>query len=596
MKRSLSAPRPGLVITFFRKAFLWPALAGLTLSAWACGPAPGETAGGPPRDDRAGGRLVATLRAEPQTFNPVTATDSPSQTVIGLLTADLVHTNRETQESESALAESWTASPDGRRFTLELRRGLRFSDGHPVDADDVVFTFQVYLDEQIASSHRDLLIVGGEPIRVRKVDSYRLEAELAEPYAVGVEIFDSLAILPRHRLADAYREGRLAEAWGLATPPEEIVGLGPFQLARYVPGERLELVRNPYYWKTDQQGRRLPYLDQVVFLVIPSRDAQTVRFQNGEVDVIERLAADDFSRLEPDGDGEYALYDLGPGFALHFLFFNLNDLGESRDPDLARRQEWFANRDFRRAVSLAIDRDAIVKLVYQGRATALASHVTPGNKRWHNRDLAPPRRSLAAARRLLEGAGFTEDAGGRLRDDRGEVVRFSIITNSGNSERVRMATIVQEDLRQLGIDVQVTPLEFRALVDRVTKSFDFEACILGLTVGDDPNQVVNVWHSTGDNRLWRLRRTRPEPPWQLEIDRLMTLQVTELDPTARKGLYDRVQEILAEQEPCVLLVSPNVLVGAKRNLDNFRPAVLDPLTLWNVDELYWQKDDAEDSP
>lgn len=596
MMRTLSALRPDRLVSVLRKGFLLPALAALAWSGWACGPAPEGQAGGRADADRAGGRLVATLRAEPQTFNPVTATDNPSRTVIGLLTADLVHTNRLTQESEPALAESWTASPDGRRFTLELRRDLRFSDGHPVDADDVVFTFQVYLDPEIASGNRDLLIVGGEPIRVRKTGSHELEAELAEPYAVGVKIFDSIAILPEHRLADAYREGRLAEVWGPATPAEEIVGLGPFQLARYVPGERLELARNPYYWKTDQQGRRLPYLDRIVFLVTPDKQAEAIRFGSGEVDVIERLSADDFSRLAADDDGDHALYDLGPGFALHFLFFNLNDLGEGSDPDLSRRQEWFRNRDFRRAVSLAIDRDAIVSLVYQGRATPLASHVTAGNKLWHNAGLEPPRRSLDAARALLAEAGFSFAADGRLRDGGGQAVRFSIITNSSNSERVRMATLIQEDLRQLGIEVQVTPLEFRALVDRVTKSFDFEACILGLTVGDDPNQVINVWHSTGNNRLWRLRRARPEPPWQLEIDRLMTLQVTELDPAARKRLYDRVQEILAGEEPCVLLVSPNVLVGAKGNLGNFKPAVLDPLTLWNVDELYWQKDDAEDRP
>jgi peptide/nickel transport system substrate-binding protein len=567
-----------------------------TVAAWACAPAPEAMTAEPDRDERSGGRLVASLRAEPQTFNPVTATDNPSRTVIALTMADLVHTNRLTQESEAALAESWTASPDGRRFTLELRRGLRFSDGHPLDADDVVFSFQVYLDAAIASSHRDLLIVGGEPIEVRKTDAHRLEVELAEPYAVGVQIFDSIAILPEHRLADAYREGRLAQAWGLSTPPEEMAGLGPFQVERYVPGERLELARNPHYWKTDQQGRRLPYLDKVVFLVIPDKEAQTIRFRTGEVDVIERLAADDFSRLEASGAGDYALHDLGPGFDVHFLFFNLNDLEDGGDEDLAARQEWFRSRGFRRAVSLAIDRDAIVKLVYQNRASALASHVTPGNKRWHHRGLPPPRRSLAAARRALEGAGFSLDAGGRLHDAGGRPVRFSIVTNSGNSERVRMATIVQEDLRQLGIEVQIAPLEFRALVDRLTKTFDFEACILGLTVGDDPNQVVNVWHSTGNGRLWRLHRTRPEPPWQLEIDRLMTVQVTEPDGAARKGLYDRVQEILAEQEPCVLLVSPNVLVGARRGLGNFRPAVLEPLTLWNVDELYWQGNDAEDRP
>ena len=185
---------------------------------------------------RPGGTLVVALRAEPKTFNPVMAVDFPSLTVIRRLMADLIHIDRDSKKTGAALAKSWSASPDGRRFTLELRRGIRFSDGHPLDAADVLFTFRVYLDEQVAAPHRDLLIVGGKPIEVVRLDSHTLRFELAEPYAVGERLFDSIPILPRHRLEEAYREGRLSDAWGLGTPPAEIVGLGPFRLEKYVPG------------------------------------------------------------------------------------------------------------------------------------------------------------------------------------------------------------------------------------------------------------------------------------------------------------------------------------------------------------------------
>ncbi len=541
-----------------------------------------------------GGRLVVALSAEPNTFNPVTLNNTPSRTVVRRLHADLIHTDRVTRASQPALAESWTVSPDGRRFTLELRHGVRFSDGHPFDADDVVFTFQVYLDPEIASGYLPLLTVGGEPVRLEKLGSHRLAFELAEPYAVGVKLFDSIPILPRHRLERAYREGRFAAAWGVDAASEEIVGLGPFRLRRYVPGERLELERNPHYWKVDRSGRRLPYLDELVFVFVPSREAQLARFTNGELDVIERLSAESFHLLERQRSREHALYDLGPGFVFHFLFFNLNDVDAERLPEVARKQAWFRDPAFRRAVSAAIDRRGIVRLVYRGRAAALASHVTPGDELWFNSSLEPPRRSLDTARRLLREAGYRWDDAGRLHDPGDRRVTWTLVTNSSSSERVQMAAVIQEDMRQIGVEVRVVPIEFSSLVARVTQSLDYEAAILGLTSGTDPNEVINVWTSDGTGRLWRLRRVEEEPPWQREVDRLMRRQVTAMDPAERKRLYDRVQEILAEREPCLLLVSPNVLVAADRGLGNFRPTIREHVTLWNVDELYWMDEDSGD--
>ena len=179
-----------------------------------------------------GGRIVVAQRSQPKTLNPVLAIDGPSREVIQLLMADLVHINRASQEAEPALARSVEASPDGRRYTLRLRRGLRFSDGHGFDADDVLFTFQVYLDEKVGSPQRDLLIVGGKPLSVWKEDAYTLVFEFAEPYGPGTRLFDNIAILPRHLLWTAYRQGHLGAAWNLNSPPSAIAGLGPFRFKR----------------------------------------------------------------------------------------------------------------------------------------------------------------------------------------------------------------------------------------------------------------------------------------------------------------------------------------------------------------------------
>ncbi len=566
-----------------------PALLALFL-AFAASSLPAEedlliTAGEP---GRPGGTLVVALRAEPKTFNPVLVIDNPTLTVARRLMADLVHIDRETQQTTAALAKSWSASPDGCRYVLELRRGVRFSDGEPFDAADVLFTFQVLLDEEVGAPHRDVLMVGGEPIAVTKLGSHTVAFELKKPYAVGARLFDSIPILPRHRLAEAYAEGRLATAWGLGTPPAEIVGLGPFKLEKHVPGERLELVRNPHYWKADAKGQRLPYLERLTFLFVASADAQAIRFQAGDTHLTNRLGAKSLRLLESEQARRgYQLRDLGAGLNYTFLFFNLNDLTGRSLPAVAGKQKWFRQVAFRRAVSTAIDRAGIVRLVYQGRATPLASHVSAGNKLWLNRELEPPKRSLETARALLREAGFTWDEAGRLHDAEGKAVGFSILTSSSNEERKEIATIVQADLGELGIGVQVVPLEFRAMLDRIFKSHDYEAGVLAFGGGDvDPNSAISTIISSAPNHLWRL--VGEAPPWQQEIDRLMDRQLVTLDAAERKQLYDRVQQLAAKNLPVVFLISPNVLAGAAGGLGNFRPAILDHFTLWNADELYWR--------
>jgi peptide/nickel transport system substrate-binding protein len=541
---------------------------------------------------RPGGRLVFALRSEPKTLNPVASIDVPSREVIGRLNADLIHIDRQTQRTGPALAKSWTVTPDGLHYTIELRRGLLFSDGQPVDADDVVFTFRCYLDPRNASPQRDLLVIGGKPLVVRKLDAYRVAFDLAQPYAAAERLFDNVAILPRARLQKAQDEGKLAAAWGLGTAPSEIAGLGPFRLKSYVPGERIVLERNPHYWKIDRAGRSLPYLDELVFLLVPSDDAQAVRFKSGETDLISRLSAANFAVIAGEASAARRLEDLGAGLDYTFLFFNLNDLDAAKLPSVARNQVWFRQTAFRQAVSAAIDRAGMVRLVYQGRATPLAAHVTPGNKLWVNTALPRPQRSLARARELLARAGFVMKEG-ELRDATGTPVVFTIVTNAANASRVQMATIIQDDLRELGIQVQVVPLENRALLDRVLKTHDYDAALMALTSGDaDPTSEMNVWVSSGSTHLWRLGAPAPLGPWEKEMDELMQRQLVTLDGAARKRVYDRVQQLVADNLPMIPLVSPNVLVGARSGLGNFRPAILDPQVLWNIDELFWRPDAA----
>ncbi|MGA7089615.1 MAG: ABC transporter substrate-binding protein [Candidatus Acidiferrales bacterium] len=537
---------------------------------------------------RSGGRLVVTLRSEPKTLNPVLAVDASSRDIIRCLTADLIHINRQTQKTEPALAKSWTASRDGRQYTLRLRHGLRFSDGQPLDADDVVFSFRLYLDEKIDSPQRDLLVVGGKPLVVEKVDDDTVRFELAQPYAAAERLFDGLAILPRHLLENAYRSGSFSDAWPLSMAPSQFAGLGPFRLKEYVPGQRIVLERNPYYWKQDRSGTQLPYLNEVVFQFVTSEDAQVLRFQARDADVLSRFSAENYAVLQKQAAARhYHLQDLGAGLEYNFLFFNLNDLSSKALPEIARKQAWFQDVRFRQAVSAAIDRQSIVKLVYNGRATPLWTQVTPGNKLWVDSKIAAPPKSSQRARDLLKSAGFSWKSDGTLLDSRGSPVEFSILTSSSNAQRVKIATLIQNDLSQLGMNVHVVSLEFHAMVNRLLTTDDYEAAVMGLVSGDaDPTSEMNVWLSNGDTHLWHPNETQPATPWEAEMDRLMQQQLIALDYAKRKKLYDRVQEIVAEELPVICLVSPDILVGASDRVGNFQPAILDPYTLWNIDELY----------
>ena len=292
-----------------------PTFAVLAMSA-------GTAVGGTPVSGRPGGALVVAQTSEPKTLNPVIATDLPTRDVLAAMSADLVHINRQTLSTELALARDVETSPDGRRYTVTLRDGLRFSDGAPLTADDVVFSFSVYLDARVNSPQRDLLIIDGKPMSVVKLSPTRVRFTLPAPYAPGQRLFDSFWILPRHKLERAYAEGRLAQAWTCGTPADVLAGAGPFRLSAYRAGERIVLERNPYYWKRDERGQQLPYLDRLEITFVADQNAQLLRLLSHEVAAAGRIRPDDFARLEAAPFLQTA--DAGAGLEYNFLFFNWN--------------------------------------------------------------------------------------------------------------------------------------------------------------------------------------------------------------------------------------------------------------------------------
>ncbi len=565
-------------------------LASLALFAACAPPASGQALRLAAVSGSAGGRLNASLRSEPKTLNPVYAMDMSSRAVTSIMHSDLLHINRKTDAVEPSLAKSWQVSRGGQTYTLHLRQGIRFSDGAPFTADDVLFSFQVYLDPELNAPQRDLLIIDGHPIQVARIDQYTVRFDLPRPYAAASRLFDGLAILPRHVLEPMVKSKALINAWTIGTPPAQLAGLGPFRLKAYHPGQSLIFERNPYYWKQDSAGRSLPYLDEVDFTVLPNQDAESIRFAARQLDLLARLSADSYTSLEKLSTAQnIRMMDGGPGLEFDLLLFNLNADVATRLPDAARSQKWFAQQAFRQALSLAINREQLVHLVFENHAVPLASPVTPASRDWADPKLRPQKQDLARARTLLTSGGFHWQDGS-LFDREGNRVRFTIIASASNRQQGEIATLLQRDFRALGIDSQVVSLEFRSFLQRITQSHDFDIAVMGLSAGDsDPNGIMGLWSTDGALHLWNLGEKQSVSAWQSEIDSLMRRQLYLTDKKKRQQMYYRVQAIYAAELPFLSLASPNMLGAVRGGLMGVAPSALDPGMLDNIASYYWKK-------
>jgi peptide/nickel transport system substrate-binding protein len=227
----------------------------------------------------------------------------------------------------------------------------------------------------------------------------------------------------------------------------------------------------------------------------------------------------------------------------------------------------------------------MARIAFRGHARPAIGPVSPANKFWFNAKLQPHPFDQKAALQLLTQDGF-HLTDGALRDHEGHPVEFSIITNAGNKYRERMATMIQQDLAGIGVKVNVVTLDFPSLIERITSSFNYEACLLGLVNDElDPNAQMNIWLSSSDTHQWNPSQKTPATAWEAEIDKLMRAQAATLDPKKRKEAYDRVQEIAWQQEPFIYLVNKNALSAVSSSLHNAHPVVLRPQVYWNIDQL-----------
>lgn len=510
---------------------------------------------------QSGAELRFCLRADPKTFDPLQVEDDNSETVRYITGGVLLRVNRKTQELTPELAQSWIVDQQGRRITFHLRRGISFSDGTPFSADDVAYTMTRLMDPNLHSATADPFRSSNLPPRIAATSADTVSITFDKPVSGLERLFDQVAILSQH------------------SPKKLAAVLGPFYVADYKPGVEVLLARNPHYWKFDSTGKRLPYLDRIHLQIQQNRDMELVRFRRGEIDLINSVDPEVFEELHQQMPA--AVSDAGASLESEMMWFN--QTASATLP--AYKRAWFASQEFRHAVSEAIHREDLCKVVYKGHAQPAAGPVSPANRFWVNGSLEPRSFDLASAQRRLLQAGFTRRGDG-LYDRDGHAVEFSLMTNAGNKARERIAAMIQQDLQALGIRLNVVPLDFPSLIERLTRNFQYEACLLSMANIDlDPSAQMNIWLSSADDHLWNPNQKTPATPWEAEIDRLMRAQAAEPRPTERKRLFDQVQRILWEQEPSIYLVTKHSLMAFSPQLRNIAPAALQPQAYWNIDQM-----------
>ncbi len=542
-----------------------------------------------------GGSIGYRFTSPPKTFNYLLAEDEATLVAsFYLIGGRLVEFDHDALRYAPALAESWRMADNGRTLDLTLRDGVRFSDGQPVTAEDVLFTLRAIYDERTASpAFASALMVGGKRITASAIDARQVRFTFPEAVASPESYLANIAVLPRHALAADFDNGALRNAYNVTTPPREIVTAGAFTVQESVPGERITFARNPHYWKRDAANVQLPYLDALVVEVIPDANAAAARLNSGGIDILDRLRPSDFAALKTSGSNNAPVraYDLGAGLNTDYFWFNLNSsTRNAQAPINPAKLAWFTDARFRRAVSLAVDRAGIAASVSQGLATPLNGIVSPGNQAWVAGDLPPLRYDLEQARTLLREAGFasrvTNDAA-ELYDSRGNRVEWTIIAPVENAARVEMATAIQEDLAQLGMKVTVAPVEFAELTRRWSKSYDYDAVLLGASVTEpDPSSYANLLLSSSPGHQWHPNQPTPATGWERRIDGLMNLQAREANMDTRRQLFQDVQRIIAGQLPVIPIVARHITVGANARVGNYRPARMLPFSLWNAEELF----------
>lgn len=543
-----------------------------------------------------GGTLVASTIGEgPKTFNPFNSRDNISSQMSDIMYDGLLTTNPYTGEVIPKLAKSFEVN--GTEYLIKLRKGLKWSDGKPITADDVVFTWKDIVFAGIGNtSVRDSIVIDGKLPTVEKIDDYTVKFITPEPFAPFLRMLSN-PIAPKHVFESAVKKGNAYFDTFLSTnaDPKTFVTSGAFRIQEYIPAQRVIFVRNPNYYVINTQDEKLPYLDRLVYLIVGDLNNEVLKFEAKELDLIGLQGSNvaRFKALEPHSD--FTIYNLGPNTGTLYLTMNLNNRKNEEgkfyvDP---KKQIWFRNKNFRQAVDYAIDRENVVFNIANGLGEPLFTAESL-NSIFLNKNLKPYKKDLSKSRGLLKQEGFYWDKKGRLYDKYNNRVEFDLYTNAGNTEREAIGVMVKQDLEDLGMKVNFKPIEFNSLVNKLANTLDWDMVIMGLTGSPlEPNSGKNVWHSRGTLHMFNQRLEKDKKDdrldWEKRLDEIYDKGALAINFNDRKKYYDEYQQIAYDEKPFIYIYSPIVITAIRDKFKNVFPTTLGGAT-HNIEEIYIDKE------
>jgi peptide/nickel transport system substrate-binding protein len=546
-------------------------------------------------------QLVTSILSDPKTFNAALSSESPN--IFGYTYEGLLTQNPIDGKIEGALAQSWEISPDKTKITFTMREGLKWSDGEPLTVDDVVFTYNdIYLNQDIPTDTRDVLRVGKDRKlpTVKKIDNTRVEFSVPEPFRPFL-LSTGSSILPAHILEKSVKtknkDGKLEflSKWGVDTPPEELIVNGPYKLERYDTSQRIIFRRNPYYWRKDTQGKPQPYIERIIWQIVESTDTSLLQFRSGDLDSI-GVSPDYFSLLKvQEKQGNFKIYNGGPSSSTSFISFNLNK-GKRNDQLLVDpiKSKWFNNVQFRQAVAYAIDRQTMLNSTFRGLGTPQNSPISVQSPYFLSpeKGLKVYKYNPEKAKELLIQGGFKYNEKNLLVDDQGNEVRFALLTNAGNRIRESMGSQIKQDLSKIGIQVDFTPLAWNTFIDKLSNTLDWDACLIGLTGGLEPNDGANVWSPEGGLHMFNQKPQAGQKPivgwevadWEKKINELYIQGAQEFDEAKLKEIYGESQQLTQEYLPFIYLVNSYSLSAIRNRFQGIQFSALGG-AFWNIHEI-----------
>lgn len=481
-----------------------------------------------------GDSLVEGTIGEASTLIPLLATDSSSHAVAGQIYNGLVKYDKNLN-IVGDLAESFDISRDGLNITFHLRHGVRWHDGAPLTSRDVLYTYQVTIDPKTPTAYAE------DFKQVKKItapDSHTVRVTYDSPFAPALASW-GMNILPAHLL-----EGKDITKSSLARKP---VGTGPYRFKEWVSGQKIVLEANRDYF----EGR--PYIDRFIYRIIPDSSTMYMELKAGAIDLM-TLSPVQYARQTTSQSftSRFNKYRY-PSSSYLYMGYNL-------------RHPLFKDKRIRQAMTAAINKDELIQGVLFGMGQRAHGPIVPG--RWaYNPAVKDIGYDPKRAAELLAEAGWKgKNSDGILVKD-GKPFQFTILTNQGNQQRLMTAQIIQQRLRQVGIDVKIRVVEWAAFLKEFVNKGNFEVVLLAWSISQDPD-MFDIWHSSKTN-IGELNFVGYKNP---EVDRLLIEGRSTFDIEKRKRAYFRIQEILADEQPYTFLYVPDALPVVSSRIRGVEPA------------------------